>query len=50
MTPHQRHTGQDEEILAQRKARLEAAKAVNPMRWGKRDVRNFTPVEPMTLN
>jgi transposase InsO family protein len=50
VTPHQRHTGQDEEILAQRKAKLEAAKAADPMRWGKRDIRNCTPVGPTTLN
>lgn len=50
VTPHQRHTGQDKNILAQRQARLESAKAANPMRWGKRDVRNCKPVGPTTLN
>ena len=44
MTPHQRHTGQDIELLAQRKERIEAAKAANPSRWGTRDVRNCDPV------
>ena len=50
VTPHQRHTGQDVELLAQRKERIEAAKAANPSRWGARDVRNCTPVGPTTLN
>ncbi|EPK0848734.1 IS3 family transposase, partial [Klebsiella pneumoniae] len=50
VTPHQRHTGQDNAILAQRKARIEAAKDANPSRWGKREVRNCTPVGPTTLN
>ena len=50
VTPHQRHTGQDVALLAQRKERIEAAKAANPNRWGTRDVRNCTPVRPTTLN
>ena len=50
VTPHQRHTGQDKAILAQRKLCMEAAKAANPSRWGKRDVRNYKPVGPTTLN
>lgn len=50
VTPHQRHTGQDKAILAQRKRCMEAAKAANPSRWGKRDVRNCEPVGPTTLN
>lgn len=50
VTPHQRHTGQDDVILAKRKLRMEAAKAANPNRWGKRDVRNCEPVGPTTLN
>ncbi|GEM_PF-6627713 len=29
---------------------MEAAKAANPSRWGKRDVRNCEPVGPTTLN
>jgi hypothetical protein len=37
-------------LLAQRKERIEAAKAVNPSRWGTRDVRNCTPVVPTTSN
>jgi len=40
VTPHQRHTGQYVSILAQRKEQIEAAKAANPNRWGKREVRN----------
>jgi len=50
VTPHQRHTSQDKAILAQRKRGMEAAKAANPSRWGKRDVRNCEPVGPTTLN
>ncbi|RAU16914.1 IS3 family transposase, partial [Nitrincola tibetensis] len=44
------HTGQDKAILAKRKERIEAAKAANPDRWGNREVRNCTPVGPITLN
>ena len=29
---------------------MEAAKAANPSRWGKRNVRNCDPVGPTTLN
>ncbi len=50
VTPHQRHTGQDKGILAQRKKRMEEAKTANPGRWGKREVRNCIPVGPTTLN
>lgn len=50
VTPHQRHTGQDKAILAKRKQHLEKAKAANPSRWGKRNVRNCEPVGPTTLN
>ena len=50
VTPHQRHTAQDVALLAQRKERIEAAKAANPNRWGKRAVRNCTPMGPTTLN
>ena len=50
VTPHQRHTGQDKAILAERKTVMEAAKAANPNRWGKRNVRNCDPVGPTTLN
>ncbi|WP_046007491.1 DDE-type integrase/transposase/recombinase, partial [Pseudoalteromonas rubra] len=50
VTPHQRHTGQDKEILVQRKERMEIAKAANPSRWGTRAVRNCSPVGPTTLN
>lgn len=50
VTPHQRHTGQDDVILAKRKLCMEAAKAANPDRWGKRDVRNCEPVGSTTLN
>ncbi|MBP2280340.1 hypothetical protein H4W00_001153 [Psychrobacter sp. PL19] len=32
MTPNQRHTGEDVEILAQRKMTMDLAKAKNPIR------------------
>lgn len=50
VTPHQRHTRQDDVILAKCKLCMEAAKAANPDRWGKRDVRNCEPVGSTTLN
>ena len=50
VTPHQRHTGQDKSILANRQSRLELAKQANPSRWGKRKIRNCEPVGPTTLN
>ena len=50
VTPHQRHTGQDKAVLAQRQRLLECAKQANPSRWGKRNVRNCEPVGPTTLN
>ena len=50
VTPHQRHTGEDKEILAKRLLTMEAAKDKNPMRWGTQEVRNCKPVGPTTLN
>ena len=50
VTPEQRHTGQDGEILAKRKQVLERAKQQNPERWGRRAIRNCEPVGPTTLN
>lgn len=50
VTPEQRHKGQDKAILAKRKEGIEEAKAAHPNRWGKRNVRNCTPVGPTTLN
>ena len=49
VTPAQRHTGQDQEILMKRKEVLEAAKKARPDRWSK-GVRNCDPVGPVSLN
>ena len=49
VTPHQRHTGQDHEILAQRQALLHQAKANNPQRWSG-EVGDCTPVGSVWLN
>ena len=50
VTPHQRHTGEDKEILAKRLLTMEAAKDKNPIRCGTQEVRNCKPVGPTTLN
>ena len=47
--PHQRHEGLDLEILAQRKAVYEAAKAAHPQRWSG-SARNWEPVGEVWLN
>ena len=49
VTPHQRRTGKDVEILAHRKAVLESAKSKNPKRWSG-STRNCDPVGPVKLN
>jgi len=49
VTPEQRHTGIDAEILAKRKCVLEAAKMAKPNRWSK-GVRNCEPAGPVMLN
>ena len=49
VTPSQRHSLKDKEVLANRKAVLEAAKAHNPLRWSK-EVRNCEPVGTVALN
>jgi transposase InsO family protein len=50
VTPEQRHAQQDEEILAQRKAVLEQAKAQNPERWNGRKIRNLERLQVVYLN
>jgi putative transposase len=47
--PHQRHTGQDIEILAKRHAVYQAARDRHPQRWS-RDTRNWSPVGTVWLN
>jgi len=50
VTPQQCHAGQDQQILDDRKAVLEAAKKRTPSRWGGRDIRNCTAVGSVFLN
>jgi putative transposase len=49
VTPAQRHAGRDSEILAQRKATYERAKARDPQRWS-RHTRNWDPITEVFLN
>lgn len=49
VTPHQRHTGQDVEILARRHAVYQAARARHPKRWSG-NTRNWTPAKAVWLN
>lgn len=49
VTPQQRHNDEADQILAQRKRVIEAAKTENPKRWSG-DVRNFSLPESVTLN
>lgn len=50
VTPQQRHEGEHVQILQQRHALYETAKAEHPMRWRGRDTRNWTPTETVWLN
>lgn len=49
VTPQQRHSGQDVEILAKRKDVYEKAKQENPQRWS-RETRNWERINTVTLN
>jgi hypothetical protein len=49
VTPHQRHDGQDDALLARRAQVYEAAKAANPQRWSGA-TRNWQPVREVHLN
>lgn len=49
VTPNQRHRGEDDAILAKRKAVYEAAKARQPARWSGA-IRNWDKVEVVYLN
>jgi putative transposase len=49
VTPGERHRGEDQAILQQRKAVYEAAKAKHPERWSG-DIRNWDRVESVSLN
>ncbi|WP_430383886.1 IS3 family transposase [Anoxynatronum buryatiense] len=49
LTPHQRHTGQADTILAKRRETYEKAKSLNPTRWS-RHTRKWTIPEEVWLN
>ncbi len=49
VTPSQRHRGEDNELLEQRRAVYESARLRNPQRWSGR-TRNWNPVEEVWLN
>jgi len=49
VTPHQRHTGQDKEILANRSNVYKIAKTQNPGRWA-RGIRNWDHVQEVYIN
>jgi len=49
VTPQQRHTGQDVEILTQRSELYEQARLKNPQRWSK-NTRNWNRVNVVHLN
>lgn len=49
VTPHQRHTGQDEAVLENRIAVYEKAKQQNPERWSG-DTRNWDRIDSVWLN
>lgn len=49
ITPAQRHSGQTHQVMGQRKAVYEAAKAANPNRWS-RGTRNWDLPEKVWLN
>ncbi|WP_311515140.1 DDE-type integrase/transposase/recombinase, partial [Oligella urethralis] len=50
VTPEQRHSGQDNAILAHRRVVYETAKEARPERWKNRSVRNWKPVKEVWLN
>ncbi len=50
LTPNQRHNGEGEAILANRKAVYEASKTKYPERWKGRDTRNWEIEEVVHLN
>jgi transposase InsO family protein len=49
VTPHQRHSGQEQALLAERQALYHQAKARHPRRWSGA-IRNWTPIRAVTLN
>lgn len=49
VTPQQRHTGQDQAILEQRRALYAEAKERHPTRWSG-NTRDWTPIGAVSLN
>lgn len=49
MTPHQRHTGQTDRVMGNRKTVYEAARAANPRRWSQ-GIRDWDLPEKVWLN
>jgi putative transposase len=49
VSPHQRHTEDDDTILAAHHALYRTAKGLNPARWS-RNTRNWQSIGPVTLN
>ncbi len=49
VSPAQRHSGQDHDILAKRRELYERAREARPQRW-RGDIRDWTPVGAVTLN
>lgn len=49
VTPHQRHTGQDIDILLKRRQVYEQAKQAMPSRWS-RHTRNWHHIDHVALN
>lgn len=49
VTPHQRHTGKDEQVLENRTEVYEKAKQKNPSRWSG-NTRNWSRIGPVWLN
>ena len=49
VTPMQRHTGEDKEILEKRKKTYEEARRRNPHRWS-REIRNWDHIDTVYLN
>jgi putative transposase len=49
VTPHQRHSGLDVEILANRDRVYKMAQAKNPLRWS-RNTRDWSRIEQVALN
>ena len=50
VTPNERHTLKDAQVLARCERVLLKAKQANPVRWNGRNVRNCSPVPPTALN